>query len=134
MDYNAVVMEVLENIELARCERAKLVSQMEELQSAGMYYPLPRQDWQTNNGNEYLYLHFGSDGNGGYAGPGGKRKIYVGNKPEKVAEAEGMIERGAQWSDARTKALGLKYNISQLEQDLLELERALMRLLKKSKS
>lgn len=51
------------------------------------YPAVPRESWQDRGGDSrYLYMLFQESGEG-YGGPGGRRKLYVGNKPEKIAEA-----------------------------------------------
>lgn len=132
MDYNATVDEIKHNIEVARRIRANLIAKIEELEKAGFYYPRPREDWQERESGQYLYLHFHSDGNGAYAGPNGKRKIYIGNKAQKIAEAQAMIGRGAEWRDAKNKARDLKYLVDSLEQDLDNVDMSLKHLLTKS--
>lgn len=112
MDYNAIVDEITANLDIARRKRSTLTDELEALQSAGIYHPAPRQDWQERESGNYLYLHFGTDRNGQYLGPGGKRKVYVGNKPQKIETHLAMIERGRVWADTRQTIRHLTNHIS----------------------
>jgi len=76
------------NIQEAIAAYHNLESELAELEQTGMYPSVPSEQWQTRNGSgEYLYMLFHTDRDGNYQGPDGKRKIYVGNKPERIEEA-----------------------------------------------
>jgi len=54
-----------------------------------MYPAIPTESWQERNGKgQYLYMLFSANRyGGGYSGPDGKRKIYIGNKPKRIEAA-----------------------------------------------
>jgi hypothetical protein len=63
------------------------------IEEAGMYPSVPSEQWQDREGSgKYLYMLFKTDRSGNYLGPDGARKIYVGNKQEKIAAARRMAE------------------------------------------
>lgn len=68
---------------------------MDAIRGAGMYENAPaRESWESKNtsGPIYLYLYWRKDREGGYLGPDGKRKLYIGNDPGKIAEARRKVE------------------------------------------
>jgi len=54
-----------------------------------MYPAIPTESWQERNGKgKYLYMLFSANRyGGGYSGPDGKRKLYIGNKPARIEAA-----------------------------------------------
>ena len=73
---------------------------MEGLEASGMYPAVPTEQWQARNGSSkrYLYMLFGySPGLGEYGGPGGKRKVYVGCKDERILEARRLVKNRVYW-------------------------------------
>lgn len=74
----------------ARNRLAVTERQIAALGADERYPAVPRESWQDRGGDSrYLYMLFQESGEG-YGGPGGRRKLYVGNKPEKIAEARQM--------------------------------------------
>lgn len=70
------------------------------LESLAMYPAVPSEQWQHRNGSgQYLYMIFRRGDNGAYQGPDGRRKVYVGNKPARIAEARDMARRRAEYED-----------------------------------
>jgi len=118
MDCNATLETINQNIDQARQRQDELRKIMEAAEAAGLYYHAPRQKWENRGSGRYLYLHFHSDGRGGYTGPDGKRKVYVGNDPDVVAEHMAMIQRGAQYRDARREVDHLSAHISTIKNEL----------------
>ena len=68
-------------------------AEIKRLRVMGIFADTPRQVWEDKFGNDYLYLIFPSLPSGGYTGPNGKRKVYIGRQPNAVAKAEAMIAR-----------------------------------------
>lgn len=89
---NATIAAIEANLEQAKARLTDIETAMEFLHNQGMYPCAATEQWQTrpNGQSEYLYMIFSSDGNGGYQGPDGKRKIYVGADPERIAAAKRM--------------------------------------------
>lgn len=72
---------------------------MDALREAGMYENAPaRESWESRGKDKppaYLYLYFGMDQSKPgkvFLGPDGKRKLYVGSDPGRIAEARRMVE------------------------------------------
>jgi hypothetical protein len=70
------------------------------LEQMPMYPAIPTEQWQKRNGKgDYLYLIFKQDRNGQFLGPNGKRKVYVGNKPERIAEARELVSNRREYEE-----------------------------------
>ncbi len=109
-------------LDLAAERLTALRAQMERLEQEGMYPAIPSEQWQSRNGIEekrYLYMLFRKGSNGRYQGPDGKRKVYVGCNPERIAEARRLaanrreyenlnktVERLEMWINARQREVG----------------------------
>ena len=86
---NAISINIREAEQYGR----ELFLAAEEIKSAGMYPAVPSEQWQDRNGDgQYLYMIFKTDGNGIYQGPNRARKVYVGNKADRIAEARRLAE------------------------------------------
>lgn len=80
-----------ENIHAAEAYLQELMLAAHAIEKAGMYPSVPSEQWQTREGSgQYLYMLFKTDRNGNYQGPDGARKIYVGNKQDKIDDARRM--------------------------------------------
>jgi len=117
-EFNVLVEQFREGVESAYRHRDAI---NRTIAGVGDMYPaIPTESWQERGGRgKYLYMLFPSDKRGaGYSGPGGKRKVYVGNKPERIAAARQLaanrrryedLQRARrnllQWIDARNRAL-----------------------------
>lgn len=110
----------------ARAHLAALEQALAALEAAGMYPSVPSEQWQSRNGGEatYLYMLFRWDNQrGGYAGPGGKQKAYVGNKPERIAEARRLAKNRERWEKLDSTRTRLRAWISAREYDVRHLAR-----------
>jgi hypothetical protein len=76
----------------------RMVEAAATLKEAGMYEHQPgRERWENRNGDgAYLYLYWGRDGSQ-HKGPEGKRKVYIGNDPERIADARRLIKNGERY-------------------------------------
>ena len=75
-----------------------------------MYPARSIESWQGRGGTErYLYMLFQSNGNAGYLGPGGKRKIYVGNKPDRIEAARGLAANRRRYDGLQRARRNLGY-------------------------
>lgn len=94
MKLDEKIRAITANIEAAEAKLQEIDDTIDYLEAVGMYPSEGKEQWQTrpNSSGEYLYMIFRSDRNGGYKGPGGKRKIYVGTNPEAIAEARVLNE------------------------------------------
>ena len=74
---------------------------MSKIEQAGMYPAISTEQWQRRNRSrtKYLYMLFRRRPSGGYQGPGGKRKVYVGAKPDRIAEARRLAENRQRWEE-----------------------------------
>jgi len=81
--------KVVESAYQHRDEINRAIAQVGE-----MYPAIPTESWQDRNGKgKYLYMLFSVDCSGsGYSGPGGKRKVYIGNKPDCIKKARQLAE------------------------------------------
>lgn len=82
---------------------------MAALKAAGMYPAVPlREGWETRGDVEYMWYYFSMGHNGrDYQGPGGKRKVYVGRDPQKIAAARQMAQNRRRWEELQQTASGL---------------------------
>ena len=106
-----VIRSILEDIrtieraaQLGANRLAVIGRTMREIEQAGMYAGQPTEQWQDRNGKgRYLYMLFRtksyySRAHGQYEGPDGKRKLYIGNKPEAIAEARRLAQNRERWN------------------------------------
>ena len=78
---------ILTNLAAAEQHRAQVQAAMRRLRDAGMYPSVPTEQWQDRDGRgSYLYMCFPYNSER-YRGPNGKRKVYIGCRPERVREA-----------------------------------------------
>lgn len=90
-----LIKQIAEQMDLAEQHKLEIQAEMERLEQAGMYQYEPHKQWQTRGGKTlYLYLLFRQLDGDVYAGPDGKRKLYVGSKPEAQAEEQRKINNG----------------------------------------
>jgi DNA repair exonuclease SbcCD ATPase subunit len=122
----ADLIEIQEGIKAAEAHLETLNQAMTRLEDAGMYPAVPTEQWQSRNDSPpiYLYMIFRFDHRrGGYAGPAGKRKVYVGNKEERIAEARRLAKNRRLWEQLRRTASQLKTWLSSTERDIENLRR-----------
>ena len=113
------VIEV--SLDEARARECGMRDEMGRLETAGMYPAVPTEQWQARNGssNRYLYMLFRySVVMGEYSGPGGKRKVYVGCKEERVLEARRLVENRVQWEAVRREMRVLERWVIVFRRDL----------------
>jgi len=85
-----------------------------------MYPAIPAESWQDRNGKgRYLYMLFPSNGNGAYTGPDGKRKLYVGNKPERIEAARRLAANRRRYEELQRARRNLRYWIDARNRMLL---------------
>jgi len=84
----------------ARGRLIQIAQQKMILEGKRMYPSVAKEQWQDRNGKgKYLYMIFRLDRRGGYQGPDGKRKLYVGNKAARIDESRAMNENRRQFED-----------------------------------
>jgi len=95
----------------AKSHLAQLKDALLALEDAGMYPSLPTETWTTRRGKptQYLYMLFEFIPGGGYRGPNGKRKLYVGNKPHRIAEARRLAENRRRYDSLKRKENALTF-------------------------
>ncbi len=101
-----------------------LKEEMEGLEKSGMYPAVPTEQWQSRNGSgrRYLYMLFRySRAMGGYSGPGGKRKVYVGCKEERIAEARRLVENRLRWEEVEKEVRRVEWWVTGFRRDLKKL-------------
>lgn len=106
----------------------KLERAMAALEEAGMYPAVPTEQWQSRNGGEpiYLYMMFHFDHRqGGYTGPDGKQKVYVGCKEKRIDEARRLARNRRRWEQ-------LQRTRQQLGAWLVDVESEVKRLARRS--
>ena len=82
-----IISDIKANIKLTLQKRKQLTAEMDALEPE-TYPQRPNFQWQDRGAeNKYLYLTFRQTDTGGYGGPDGRRKIYIGNNPEKIERA-----------------------------------------------
>jgi hypothetical protein len=109
---------VCDELAKAKAHLAEIRSTMEALEQAGMYPAVPSEQWQGRNGGpkRYLYMLFGTNRHTGrYAGPDGKRKLYIGCKATNIAEARRLAENRRRWEELERAAKVLEGWISTME-------------------
>lgn len=112
------------NIQAARDHIAEIEGAMSLLEQAGMYPAIPHFQWQTRNGDgQYLYLLFRQNHDGTYAGPDGKRKVYIGANEKHVEAARQLARNRQTWEQLKAEKLTLFTYITVCEGKLLNLER-----------
>ncbi len=117
-----MLQEISQTLADAREHLAELETEIRNLISQGVFDAVPRLDWQTKNGREYLYLWFPrSRSKPGWTGPNGKAKVYVGRDPLKVKNAR-------EWIDRTSRVLELTQTKEQLERWITEVEVEVWRL------
>lgn len=117
-----VMFDVIEaSLDEAGARLDGMREQMEGLEKAGMYPAVPTEQWQARNGsaNRYLYMLFRySVVMGGYSGPDGKRKVYVGCKDERILEARRLVENRVHWEGVDGEMKRLRYWVKRFRRDL----------------
>lgn len=94
---------------------------MEILESDGMYPAVPREQFESRNDRDPIYLHMIFRRNrytGKYEGPGGKRKIYVGCKESKIAAARKLVANRLRYNELFDHSLKLTSWLSRVDHSL----------------
>ncbi len=119
-----MLQEIIQTLADAREHLAELEAEIRSLISQGVFDAVPRLDWQTKNGREYLYLWFPrSRQHPGWTGPKGKAKMYVGREPVKVKNAKEWIERTRRAIELTQTKEALERWITEMEMEVWRLHR-----------
>lgn len=90
--WGEILGDILQDLERLEGELAAMRLECQALEKAGMYPGIPSESWQSRNGKgNYLRMVFPRKT------VGMPRKLYVGNKPEAVAEARQLAARRHRW-------------------------------------
>jgi hypothetical protein len=115
---------IRENLAGAAHRLHEISQVMNGLEQTGMYPAIPTEQWQDRDGKgKYLYMLFRQDRNGVYTGPDGKRKLYVGTDPEKIAEAHRLAANRRRWEELRAAARQLDIWLKARQGDMEHLAR-----------
>jgi hypothetical protein len=111
---------LLRELAAAREHREQLTLEMRRIAAAGMYQAVPTEQWQSRGGGEakYLYMLFRSNSQGEYYGPAGRRKLYVGADPAKIAEARRLAANRQRWEQIAEVKDRLRIWIDQQERKI----------------
>lgn len=115
-------------LDRARAHLVELERAMDAADRAGMYPAVPvREAWEPReNGREYMY-HYFARGQAGYRGPDGKRKVYVGSDPDRIAAARRLAGNREAWERLADAHRRLKRWLAGVERDLENLTAAAAR-------
>jgi len=90
--------DIWTHIQAAQSHLDAIQAEMTRLEQDGMYPAVPTEQWQNRDGKgNYLYHLFTMDHEGKYTGPEGKRKVYVGNKPDRIEAARHLATNRARY-------------------------------------
>lgn len=119
------IRQIQANIQAAEAKLAEVQNALDFLVSTGMYPAQAKEQWQTrpNSSGQYLYMIFRSDGDGGYLGPNGKRKVYVGADPNSIAEAKRLNQNIKTHETLKYRKYGLESWIHRQRRDVEAIER-----------
>jgi hypothetical protein len=98
------------------------------LEAEGMYPAIPTESFQKRNGSDtnYLYMMFGrSRRTGLYEGPEGKRKLYVGCKPNAIETARQLVENRRLFDQLTAHRKQIYWKIERTDSDLANIHRTL---------
>ena len=93
----------------ARAHLVEIRKAMDALGAAGMWPAVPTEGWSPSEG---LHMLFGSNPDGTYKGPGGKREITIGRDTAAIAEARRLAENRRRWEACELAAWNLDKWIS----------------------
>jgi hypothetical protein len=129
---DATIAEILDRIRVAvstiDADIACRLESQASIADAGMYPSVPSEQWQDRNGaGRYLYMLFRQDGNGGYLGPDGQRKLYIGTKPAAVADARRLATNRSQWEALEHELRYLRVQRNRIESNLRAIVNQLQR-------
>lgn len=92
--WGGIMGDILQDLERLEGELLDMREESQKLEKAGMYPAVPSESWQPRNGKgSYLRMVFPR------GTPGMPRKLYIGNKPEAVAEARQLKARRVRWEE-----------------------------------
>ncbi len=125
--------------EQALAHLKQIKARMNQLEKAGMYPGVPKEQWQDRNAprddeetpdqervKNYLYMIFRQAPGRtvqAYEGPQGKRKVYVGADPRRIAEARQMAANRVEWNQLHQAATQLESWLSARRSELREQQR-----------
>jgi hypothetical protein len=98
--------EIIESLETIRTEinmaetlLTLIGRRMKQLKDEGMYDAVPTESWERRGeSGEYMYMIFPKVG-GLYTGPGYRRKLYIGCKEDRIAEARRLKRNREEYED-----------------------------------
>lgn len=132
MGIDQMIAHIKIEIKKAKTTQASLAQQMAELGKA-IYPQIPHFQWQDRGGDsKYLFLTFRKTENGSYGGPDGKKKLYIGNDPEKILQAQQMAVNTINYKELDDTIRRLRWWISSREGDIEALHRKADRMLNDS--
>lgn len=121
------------NIQAAYDHLVEIEEAMGLLEAAGMHPAIPHFQWQDRSSDgRYLYLIFRQNSDGSYQGPDGKKKVYIGNKPEAILEARRLTDNRQKWESLQAQRRELTSWLTICKSKLLQLQRQADDLLKYS--
>lgn len=101
MDYHADLERVNVGLADVLARLADLGQRMDDLDRAGRYDRAPTRIVLEPRGGRgsFMRLYFTRRAGGGFYGPTGKRKVYIGVDPERQEEARRLAENARRWDD-----------------------------------
>lgn len=130
------IIQILTQINAATDHQTEIQAACNLIKEAGMFDSLPHFQYQARDGSEekkYLYLIFRQSDSGAYHGPDGKRKVYIGADPLKIAEARRLAHNYDLYQSLRAKEIELSHWIGYKKLELKRLEESVGQLLAASK-
>lgn len=114
---------IREELQRAGAHLSIMQEELERLERVGMFDAIPTESWQARNGGDkkYLYLLFPQEHDGTFRSPTGKKKVYVGCKTQKIADARVQVARRRRYDDLHAIASRLADWIAWREQDVATL-------------
>lgn len=115
--------DILQDLERLEGELLAMREESQELEKMGMYPAVPSESWQPRNGKgSYLRMIMPR------GTPGVPRKLYVGNKPEKIAEARRLAARRQRWEELAKAIKNAEYFLNGIRVELSGISRRVERM------
>lgn len=114
--FDASIQAAKEHIDLAQAHLDDIEAAMATLREAGMYPSVPTESWESRNGSDpiYLIMVFPKAPHPDYLSPTGKRKVYIGKKADKIANAQRLAYNRSAWETLGWKADKLTSHIGRM--------------------
>lgn len=131
MGVDQMIAHIKVEINKAKTAQAEMAQQMAEL--ATFIYPqVPNFQWQDRGGDsKYLFLTFRKT-EGGYGGPDGKKKIYIGNDPENILQAQNKAMNTINHKELNDTMRKLKWWINNAQEEIDDLHRKIEKMVNNS--